>query len=711
MKSTKKDFTKFTKRNTHKRKSKEAAKRELMKAVAETEVAYSGFVLKDVIDAGRRARSSDKRRRDEITVRGIFSGSKSGFGFVSVESGYDKDVFIPEDKTRGALDGDFVEIIYHVYTNREGIEKTEGRVTKIIEYGRDTIVGTLVIERPRLYGRNSARAGGVYAFLQPDDPKIALRPRIFDTAGAKDGDKIMVKIVRDGLGGYAPECTVTAVFGASDSKEANYEAILADVGIPVQFSEEELTLAKEMAAQPLSDEGRERFDTTVIFTLDGASAKDLDDAVSLKKLKDGWQLGVHIADVSTYVPEKCALDRLVMNRGTSVYFTDKVVPMLPECLSNGACSLNAGEDKYALSAIINLDKDGNIVKTRITPSVIRSRLRGVYSEANAIIDGTADAELKKKYKAVTPTLMKMRELYEILAEKAEKRGYLDMSIDEAVIILDESGAPVDIVKAERGVAERIIEQFMLTANEAVATLLHDAGIPCVYRVHESPSPDKLEGFVAYLKSLDIKTKALTSDEATGRDYADVLAEAEEKGIGSAVSRVMLRSMMKAKYSEVRMPHFGLGIENYCHFTSPIRRLSDLATHRIIHKVLIEGKRPEYYASYAKRAARAASETELRALNAERRIENLYKVLYMSEYIGQTFDATVSSITSFGMFCELENTCEGLIPISEMPGLFVFDEKSLSLRHGRLIYRLGDTVKVKLEEADMIRGKLRFSLVL
>ena len=711
MKSTKKYFSKFTKRNTHKRRSKDAAKRELMKAVAETEVAYSGFVLKDVLDAGRRARSSDKRRRDEVTVRGIFSGSKSGFGFVTVESGYDKDVFIPEDKTRGALDGDLVEIIYHVYTNREGVEKTEGRVTKIIEYGRDTIVGTLVVERPRPYGRKGAKTGGVYAFLQPDDPKIALRPRIFDTAGASDGDKIMVKIVRDGLGGYAPECTVTAVFGASDSKEANYEAILADVGIPVEFSEEELSLAEEKSRQPLSDDGRERFDTTVIFTLDGASAKDLDDAVSLKKLKDGWQLGVHIADVSTYVPEKCALDRLVMNRGTSVYFTDKVVPMLPECLSNGACSLNAGEDKYALSAIINLDKEGSIVKTRIIPSIIKSRLRGVYSEANAILDGSADAELKKKYKAVTPSILKMRELYEILAAKAEKRGYLDMSIDEAVILLDESGAPVDIVKAERGVAERIIEQFMLTANEAVATLLHDAGIPCVYRVHESPSPDKLDGFITNLKSLDIKTKALTSEDASGRDYADVLAEAEEKGIGGAVSRVMLRSMMKAKYSEVRMPHFGLGIENYCHFTSPIRRLSDLATHRIIHKVLIEGKRPEAYASYAKRAARAASETELRALNAERRIENLYKVLYMSDYIGETFDATVSSITSFGMFCELSNTCEGLIPISEMPGLFVFNEKDLSLRHGRLVYRLGDTVRVKLEEADMIRGKLRFSLML
>ena len=711
MKSTKKDFTKFTKRNTHKRRSKDAAKRELLKAVAETEVAYSGIVLKDSLDFGRRGRESTKKRRDEVTVRGIFSGSKSGFGFVTVESGYDKDVFIPEDKTHGALDGDFVEIIYHVFTSREGVEKTEGRVTKIIEYGREFIIGTLVIERPRLYGRKGARAGGVYAFIQPDDSKIALRPRIFDTAGAKDGDKVMAKIVRDGLGGYAPECTITAVFGEANSKDANYGAILADCGIPTEFTSEELALAEEKANEPLSDEGRTRFDGTVIFTLDGAGAKDLDDAVSLKRLKDGWQLGVHIADVSTYVPEKCALDRLVMSRGTSVYFTDKVVPMLPECLSNGACSLNADEEKYALSAIINLDANGNITKTKILPSIIKSRLRGVYSEANAILDGSASAEIKKKYKAVTPTLLKMQELYEILAKKAEDRGYIDMSIDEAVILLGKDGQPVDIVKAERGVAERIIEQFMLTANEAVATLLTEAGIPCVYRVHESPTPDKLEGFISYLKSLDLKTKALASDEVSGKDFRAVLDEAAERGVDNAVSRVMLRSMMKAKYSEVRMSHFGLGIENYCHFTSPIRRLSDLATHRIIHKVLIDGKRPESYVSYAKRAARAASETELRALNAERRIENLYKVVYMSDYIGECFDATVSSITSFGMFCELDNTCEGLIPISEMPGLFVFSEKDLSLRHGSLKFKLGDTVRIRLEEADMARGKLRFSLAL
>ena len=431
----------------------------------------------------------------------------------------------------------------------------------------------------------------------------------------------------------------------------------------------------------------------------------------MKKLKDGWQLGVHIADVSSYVPEKCALDRLVMSRGTSVYFTDKVVPMLPECLSNGACSLNAGEDKYALSAIINLDRDGNIKKTRIVPSIIQSRLRGVYSEVNEILSGEADADLKSKYRAVTPTLLKMQELYEILADKAEKRGYIDMSIDEAVVLLGEDGKPTDVVKVERGVAERIIEQFMLTANEAVATLLTEQGIPCVYRVHERPSPDKLDSFVGFLKHIGVKYTALLKDDACGKDFASVLLEAEERGLGTAVSRTMLRSMMKAKYSENKAPHFGLGIDCYCHFTSPIRRLSDLATHRIIHKVLIEGKRPEAYSSYAKRAARAASETELRALGAERKIENLYKTIFMSRYIGKIFDATVSSVTSFGMFCELDNTCEGLIPMSEMPGLFIFNEEDLTLRCGKLLYRIGDKVRIKLEEADVIRGKLRFSLVL
>ena len=708
-KHTRKDFTKFTKRNTHKRRSKEEARRELLRAVAETEVAYSGIVLKDSVDYGRGARVSTKRRKDETVARGIYGGSRHGYGFVTLEEGADRDIFIPEDKTLDAIDGDFVEIIYHTYDAHSGEQKTEGRVTKIIEYGRESVIGTLTVERT-LSRYRGARRESVLITLVPDDPKIALRPRITDTAGAKNGDKVSARIKR-GTGSYSPEATVTAIFGKANDMRANYEAILAECEIPTEFTPEELEQAARVAKTPLSDEGRERFDNRIIFTIDGEGAKDLDDAVSLRRLKDGWQLGVHIADVSAYVAEKTPLDRAVMSRGTSVYFTDKVVPMLPEALSNGACSLNAGEDKYTLSAIIDLDREGNIKRTRVVPSIIRSRLRGVYSEVNKIFDGTADSALIKKYKEVIPTLEKMRELYDVLLNKAHSRGYIDMNIDEAAIVLDDSGAPVDVVRIERGIAERLIEQLMLTANEAVATLLYGAEIPCVYRIHEAPSPDKLESLAEYLSHIGLKTHGIATDEVTSRELADVLAEAREKGVDAAVSRTMLRSMMKAKYSEIKSPHFGLGIDNYCHFTSPIRRLSDLATHRIIHRVLIEGKRPEAYRSYARRAARAATDAELRALGAERRIENLYKTVYMSGRVGECFDATVSSVTAFGIFAELENTCEGLIPMSELPGLFTFYENDLSIRQGSLVYRIGDSVRVRLEEADIIRGKLRFSLIL
>ncbi len=709
-KQTKKDFSKFTKRNTHKRRNKEAARNELLRAVAETEVNYSGIVLKDTVDSGRRGRKSAKRRADEVTARGIFSGSKNGYGFVTLESGYERDIFIPEDKTCGAIDGDFVEIIFHAYKSYSGDEKTEGRVTKIIEYGRDFIIGTLVIEDRRRV-RGASRWGRLFTYVIPDDPKIAIRPRISDASGAKDGDKVSVKLVRDGVGGYSPEGYITANFGDSYSKEANYLGILAECGIPDEFTPEELEAAKAAAGKPIEENGRIDLRSKVIFTIDGESAKDLDDAISLSKTKSGYKLGVHIADVSHYVEEKTVLDRLVMQRGTSVYFTDKVVPMLPPSLSNGACSLNAGEDKYTLSAVIDLDEGGRIVGTEIVPSIINSRVRGVYSEVNAIFEGRATAEIKEKYKPVSRMLGSMHKLYEILARNAEARGYIDMNIDEARVILNEAGQPVDVVRVERGDAEKMIEQFMLTANEAVAAKLYEGGIPCVYRIHEKPSQDKLDSFISYLEHIGVKTGDMDLETVSSLDFAAVLADAEKKGLSAAVSRTMLRSMMKAKYSEVKMGHFGLGLENYCHFTSPIRRLSDLATHRIIHKVLIEGKRPDMYKSYAKRAARAATDTELRAVTAERRIEDLYKVIYMSDKIGESFSATVSSVTAFGLFAELDNTVEGLIPMSEMPGLFTFFEGDLTIRCGDLIYRLGDRIRVKLEEADMIRGKLRFSLIL
>ena len=702
---TKKALSKFSKRNTHKRRGKEKVAAELMRAIAETGVGTDSLKLTSAVDRGRRGRVSDRIRRDEKSARGVFSSSKSGFGFVKLEDGYDKDIFIPEDKTGGALEGDIVEIIYHIYNNRYGEEKTEGRVRKIVEYGRKTVIGTVSEDRRFRY---SKKRTPTRFLLIPDDNKFCINPVIRELSDAELGDKVEALIDRNGK--HPPECEVIRNFGKTDSKEANYEAILAECEIPVDFSKEELAEAAFFAALPLSDEGRVRRDKDIIFTIDGIGAKDLDDAVSLKKLKGGaWQLGVHIADVSHYVKERTHLDRAVMARGTSVYFTDKVVPMLPPALSNGACSLNPGEDKYALSAIINLSPSGEILSCKIEPSIIRSRVRGVYSEVNAIFSGDASAEIKSKYKSVIPTLMKMRELYLVLKKKSEIRGALELETSEAEILLSENGSPVEIVKRERGDAERLIEQFMLCANEAVATLLTEKQIPCVYRVHENPPPEKLSDFILFAHNLGFDTEAISKEKSTAKDFSHLLIKARERGILAPVSYSMLRSMAKAKYSDTKSHHFGLGIDCYCHFTSPIRRLSDLATHRIIHKVLLDGKHPKLYASYARRAAAAATEAELRAMSAERRIENLYKVIYMEKFIGYEFDAVISSVTSFGIFAELENTCEGLVPVSDLPGMFVFDEKNLSMRSKDVVYRLGDMVRVRLEEADIIRGKLRFSI--
>lgn len=701
---TKKALGKFTKRNTHKRATKDRAARELMKAVAETGVGTDSLKLTFSNDSGRRGRVSDRRFRDEKVSRGVFSSSKSGFGFVTLEEGYDKDIFIPEDRTLGAIDGDFVEVIYHVYKDRYGQEKTEGRVKKIVEYGRKSIIGTVTATA---FGFRTKKTQAKRYFLLPDDSHVLLRPYISVLMDAQEGDKVEALIDRSK---HPFECNVVRVFGDAYSRSANYEAILAECEIEQDFSREELAEAEFFANMPLSDEGRVRLDGDVIFTIDGESAKDLDDAVSLKRLRGGiWQLGVHIADVSHYVRERTHLDRAVMARGTSVYFTDKVVPMLPPSLSNGACSLNAGEEKYALSAMITLSKNGEIRTCEILPTVIKSKVRGVYSEVNSIFDGTADAEIASKYKEVIPTLLLMRELYLILKEKSEKRGALELQTSEAEILLHPDGTPCEIIKRERGDAEKLIEQFMLCANEAVATLLTEKKIPLVYRVHEQPPEEKMSEFLTLAHNLGFDISGISKEKAEPRDFSSLLSDAADRGILAPISYSMLRSMSKAKYSDVKSSHFGLGIDCYCHFTSPIRRLSDLATHRIIHKVLIEEKRPELYSGYARRAAAAATEAELRALSAERRIENLYKVIYMQRFIGESFDAIISSVTSFGFFAELENTCEGLVPISEMPGIFIFDEKNISLRSRDTVYRLGDTVRIRVEEADIIRGKLRFSI--
>ncbi len=655
-----------------------------------------------------RARGALRPTAPVREAEGVFAGTKNGYGFVELDGQTGGDIFIPAAKTLGAIDGDRVAIRYRAYT-RDGVTHTEGEVTRIVEVGRTTVIGTLCEDV--FLGRGHRRMPR-YTVV-PDDTHLNMEVFVKDPEGAKPGDKVEVLLSARRPGAVELTGTILCNFGPAASREANYAAILADCGITVDFTQEELEEAEQAAKEPLSAEGRTDLRDRIIFTIDGADAKDLDDAISLTRLKNGaYELGVHIADVSNYVAPKTRLDAASLARGTSVYFTDKVVPMLPPALSNGACSLNAHEDKYALSAIMEIAPDGTLGKTRIERTLIRSCVRGVYSEVNDLFEKGKGSPFYEKYKAAYPTLTEMRGLYLILAAKARKRGALELEQTEAKILLDEDGMPSDIVPRVRGDAEKMIEQFMLAANESVATLLNSRELPCVYRVHEAPNKEKLAEFAIYVHNLGFDASFITRSDPTGCDFSHLLEEAGERGLGGALSYTLLRTMAKAHYSEICHPHFGLGIEKYCHFTSPIRRLSDLATHRMIKAVLLDGEPKARYAGYARRAAAAASETELKALSAERRIDALYKALYLSKRLGEVYPATVSSVTRFGVFAALDNTCEGLIPMTELPGgIWIFDEGNLSLRSPRgQILTLGNRIEICVEEVDIARGKVRFSLV-
>ena len=644
-----------------------------------------------------RAKSREKAKKETgHTFEGVFSGNRRGFGFAEwTEEGVS--VFLPAQKTRGALDGDRVQIRCYPSSRERG--KWEGEVVKVLEKEDYRLTGTLVKERIR------GERGGRRFYVSPTSSRLPERIPVERLGGAKEGDRVLLVIPRG-----ADDVYIERSFGPADSIGANYEAVLTEAGIREEFDEATLREAERRAALPLDTEGRERV-SAFAFTMDSASAKDLDDAVSIEKTEGGWRLGVHIADVSEYVTPHTPLDAAAMERGTSVYFADRVVPMLPPALSNGACSLNAGEDKAVLSAYMELDTAGEILSCRLARGVMRSRVRGVYAEINDVLSLGEDSVYFEKYRDVAPALSVMREAARTLALRAERIGALDFEAPAAAIVLDEEGMPTDIIPVERGESERIIEQFMLTANRAVATLLHEKGIPCVYRVHEAPVPEKLSDFADYAHNLGLSTAHLTRGNVTVKDLQLLLTEAEEKGLVRAVSYPMLRAMAKAKYSAEAHGHFGLSFPLYCHFTSPIRRLSDLATHRIIKAVLLDGEEPSRYLRYAVRAAEAATEAELRALSAEREIEALYKALYLSRHVGEEFEATVTSVTSFGAFAELPNTAEGLLPIEELPGYFTFDEGSLSLRSSRFALSIADTVRVKVAHVDIPARRAIFSLVL
>ncbi len=691
-KNTKKTFS--ARSSVSRRDKRQMMKRELIRLAESVGVGTSGAKI--------RIGSQYDSRDGNNTAVGVFFESQSGYGFVRTEDYSGGDIFIPQGKKQDAIGGDTVEVSFFEYKDSYGRTRTEGRVNDIIKEREGRIVGT-VSEDIRYLHRRRVRT----LTLIPDDAHI--RREIILLGEAESGDKVLAALRRPKSHGAVLVGEVIDIFGKAGEPEASYGAILAECGIETEFTSDELDAAERAASEVISDAGRTRYDG-VIFTIDSEWAKDLDDAIAIRREPDGYTLFVHIADVSHYVKEKTALDRLAMARGTSVYFTDKVVPMLPPALSENACSLHPGADKYTLSCEISLDTDANIRGCTIRKGIIRSKKKGVYSKINKIFDGTADGDILDEYRELIPSLRIMHELYLKLKRKSVERGALELDSAEVYIPLDESGQPTDILRYDRGDAEMLIEQFMLAANEAVATYLTERGLPVVYRVHDVPKPEKLTALADYLRGVGIDSSALRAQTVEPSVMAGVLDAAKEAGISDAVSYVMLRSMSKAKYSDIKSRHFGLNISTYCHFTSPIRRLSDLATHRIIHKTLFEDVAGGRLRSYARRAAAAATEGELRAQSAERKIEALYKVMYMTRHIGEEFDARVTGVSEHGIFVTPENTCEGLVPMSELGVGFVYNESTMSVSHGELCYTIGTSVRVRLEEASIAQVRLRYSVV-
>lgn len=672
---------------------------------------------------------------DKIT--GTFSYSGRGFGFCVPDSEYNlEDVFIPPRKTMGAMTGDRVTVELSPrdgFSSRPG--STEGEVTSV-EYKTNSIIGTLHTGQGYSYVTPDAKRFGVNIYIPEKDVEVS---------GAKDNDKIEVVPSEEEFFTRTKSITVrgphdmpyfdtagriSTVFGSSLSRDANYSAILYSAGIRTEFPEPVLRHADEVSGQPISSENgtctRVDLRGKPILTIDSAGAKDLDDAVSLEKTESGWILGVHIADVSHYVRQGTPTEEEAVLRGTSVYFTDKVVPMLPEALSNDACSLNAGTDKYALSAEITLDENGHRTGTRIYKSILRSTVRGVYSEVNDIFEKGEASEFAEKYREVLPMLTDMYALYKILKANEEKRGVMELEDAEAVILLDETGKPVDIVRRERGDGEKLIEQFMLQANMGVAETLNSLHLPCLYRIHEKPDTEKIRTFAAFAHNVGLDIRGLTRDDLenmTATELSDrlmaILNDAKERGIGAIVSSVLLRSMMKAKYVSHCSPHFGLGAEKYCHFTSPIRRYPDLFVHTVITETLektglteLTGGAPfendpvANLTRIAEDRGVSSTDCEIRALNAERDIEDLYMALYMADRIGEVFSVTVSSVIRSGMFVQCENLVEGFVPASFYPGSKI-NEDLMTLTCGREVYSLGSPLKVRLTDVDLSAGKITF----
>lgn len=637
---------------------------------------------------------------EERIYTGTFISNGKGFGFVEVE-GQKEDYYVPETRVHGAFHQDTVQIV--LLPGQRG-RRQEAEIVKIISHGIVQVVGTF--EKSQNFG-----------FVIPDNGKIA-RDIFIPKESVKNavtGHKVVAEITDYGKDGRNPEGRIVEILGHENDPGVDILSIIKGFELPMEFPEKVLNQA-ERVASPVSEkdrEGREDFRDVMMVTIDGEDAKDLDDAVSLTMEGGLYRLGVHIADVANYVQENSALDREALKRGTSVYLVDRVIPMLPHTLSNGICSLNAGEDRLSLSCIMDIDKKGEVVDYRIAESVIRVDKRMSYTEVAAILEDE-DEELTEKYKEQVPMFKQMEKLAGILRKKRRERGSIDFDFQESKMILDEEGVPVDIMPYDRNTATRLIEDFMLIANETIAGHFFWLEVPFVYRTHEAPDPEKIKKLNLFVNNFGYYLKA-SKDEIHPKELQKLLGKIEGTEEENLISRLTLRSMKQARYTPECTGHFGLACSYYCHFTSPIRRYPDLQIHRII-KESIRGRLNEdritHYNDILNGVCKQASDLERRADEAERETEKHKKAQYMAGKMGEVFEGVISGVTGWGLYVELPNTVEGLVHISKIPGdYYIYDEAAYEIcgeTTGRT-FKLGQKVSVKVNDVDTASGSIDFLL--
>lgn len=660
-------------------------------------------VLNSLVQDGKIVIDQNGKYKEagEGLLKGVFSGTQRGFGFVRVE-GMEQDIFIPEAATKGALHNDIVMV--RLLEGKSGPRK-EGEIVDILERANGEVVGTF--EKSKNFG-----------FVVADNQKFAkdiFIPKEY-TKGAVSGHKVVVKITNFGSNGKNPEGKVMEILGHVNDPGVDIMSVIKANNLPTDFPDGVIRQIDQVPEEvdPKDIAGRKDCRSWQTVTIDGEDAKDLDDAITISKEGERYLLGVHIADVTNYVPENSPLDKEALKRGTSVYLVDRVIPMLPHKLSNGICSLNAGVDRLALSCIMEIDTKGNVVGHEIAETVINVDRRMSYTSVKKILEDHDEAEIKE-YEPLVPMFELMLELADILREKRRKRGSIDFDFPESKITLDKFGHPIDIKPYERNKATKIIEDFMLIANETVAEDFFWQELPFLYRTHDNPDSEKIEKLGIFINNFG-HTIHISQEEIHPKELQKLLKKIDGTPEEPLISRLILRSMKQARYSTESTGHFGLSTKYYCHFTSPIRRYPDLQIHRIIKENLhakLNEKRIGHYNSILPNVAQQTSMTERRADDAERDVEKLKKVEYMTQFIGEQFEGVISGVTSWGMYVELPNTCEGMIRVTDMDDdYYFFDEEHYCMvgEHTKKTYKLGQRVLIEVMATDKITRTIDFDLV-